>query len=49
VMLTVAGREYEVAAPRCARFSSSLPHFYRNDGNQTAVMTMICVVPPSPA
>jgi transcriptional regulator with XRE-family HTH domain len=47
--LTVAGREYEVAAPRCARFPSSLPHFYRNESGGPTVITMICVVPPAPA
>jgi transcriptional regulator with XRE-family HTH domain len=49
VTLTVAGREYEVEAPRCARFPSSLPHFYRNEGGEPAVITMICVVPPAPS
>jgi transcriptional regulator with XRE-family HTH domain len=47
--LTVAGREYEVAAPRCARFPSSLPHFYRNESGEPTVITMICVVPPAPS
>ena len=47
--LTVAGREYEVEAPRCARFPSSLPHFYRNESAEPAVITMICVVPPAPS
>jgi transcriptional regulator with XRE-family HTH domain len=45
--LTVAGREYEVEAPRCARFPSSLPHFYRNESGEPTVITMICVVPPA--
>jgi transcriptional regulator with XRE-family HTH domain len=49
VTLTVAGRRYEVAAPRCARFPGSLPHFYRNEGTEPAVITMICVVPPAPS
>jgi transcriptional regulator with XRE-family HTH domain len=49
VTLTVAGREYEVEAPRCVRFPSSLPHSYRNDGGEPAVITMICVVPPAPS
>ena len=47
--LTVAGREYQVEAPRCARFPSSLPHFYRNESGEPTVITMICVVPPAPA
>jgi transcriptional regulator with XRE-family HTH domain len=45
--LTVAGRRYEVAAPRCARFPGSLPHFYANEGAEPAVLTMIVVVPPA--
>jgi transcriptional regulator with XRE-family HTH domain len=47
--LTVAGREYQVEAPRCARFPSSLPHFYRNESGEPTVITMICVVPPAQA
>jgi transcriptional regulator with XRE-family HTH domain len=47
--LTVAGRRYEVAAPRCARFPGSLPHFYVNEGAEPAVITMIVLVPPAPS
>jgi transcriptional regulator with XRE-family HTH domain len=49
VTLTVAGRRYEVAAPRCARFPGSLPHFYVNEGAEPAVITMIVVIPPAPS
>jgi hypothetical protein len=38
-----------VEAPRCARFPSSMPHSYRNEGGEPAVITMICVVPPAPS
>jgi transcriptional regulator with XRE-family HTH domain len=47
VTLTVAGRRYEVAAPRCARFPGGLPHFYANEGTEPALITMIVVVPPA--
>jgi transcriptional regulator with XRE-family HTH domain len=49
VMLTVSGRRYEVAAPRCARFPGSLPHSYANEGPEPALITMIFVVPPAPS
>ncbi len=49
VALTVAGRRYEVAAPRSARFPASLPHFYANEGPEPALITMIVVVPPAPS
>jgi len=49
VTLTVAGRRYEVTAPRCARFPGSLPHFYVNEGAEPAQITMIVLVPPAPA
>jgi len=49
ITLTVAGRRYEVAAPRCARFPGSLPHSYANEGPDPAVITMISVVPPAPS
>ncbi len=45
----VAGRRYEVAAPRCARFPGGLPHFYVNEGAEPAVITMIVLVPPAPS
>ena len=47
--LTVAGRRYEVAAPRCARFPGGLPHFYVNEGAEPTVITMIVLVPPAPS
>jgi transcriptional regulator with XRE-family HTH domain len=47
VTLTVAGRRYEVAAPRSARFPGGLPHFYANEGTEPALLTMIVVVPPA--
>jgi transcriptional regulator with XRE-family HTH domain len=47
VTLTVAGRRYEVAAPRCARFPGGLPHFYANEGTEPALLTMIVVIPPA--
>jgi transcriptional regulator with XRE-family HTH domain len=47
--LTVAGRRYEVASSRCARFPGSLPHFYANEGPEPAVITMIVVIPPAPS
>jgi transcriptional regulator with XRE-family HTH domain len=47
VTLTVAGRRYEVAAPRCARFPGGLPHFYANEATGPALLTMIVVVPPA--
>jgi len=49
VTLTVAGRRYEVAAPRCARFPGGLPHFYANEGTEPTLITMIVVVPPTPS
>jgi mannose-6-phosphate isomerase-like protein (cupin superfamily) len=45
--LTVAGRRYEVAAPRCARFPGGLPHSYANEGTEPALITMIVVIPPA--
>ena len=47
VTLTVAGRRYEVAAPRCARFPGGLPHSYANEGTEPALITMIVVIPPA--
>jgi transcriptional regulator with XRE-family HTH domain len=47
VTLTVAGRRYEVAAPRCARFPGGLPHSYANEGTAPALITMIVVIPPA--
>jgi transcriptional regulator with XRE-family HTH domain len=47
VTATVAGRRYEVAAPRCARFPGSLPHFYVNEGTEPAQITMVVVIPPA--
>ena len=47
--LTVATAVYQVTAGQCARFSGGLPHSYRNDGEEPAVLTMIVVVPPAPA
>jgi len=49
VMLTVAGRSYQVEAGQCARFPGGLPHSYANDGAGPALLTMIVVVPPAPA
>jgi transcriptional regulator with XRE-family HTH domain len=49
VTLTVAGRRYEVAAPRCARFPGGLPHSYANEGTEPALITMIVVIPPAPS
>ena len=47
VTLTVAGRRYEVAAPRCALFPGGLPHSYANEGTEPALITMIVVIPPA--
>lgn len=47
VTLTVAGRRFEVPAPRCARFPGGLPHSYANEGTEPALLTMIVVIPPA--
>jgi transcriptional regulator with XRE-family HTH domain len=47
--LTVATAVYQVTSGQCARFSGGLPHSYRNDGKEPAILTMIVVVPPAPA
>ena len=49
ITLTVAGRGYQVGPGQCARFPSSLPHSYANEGTEPALMTMISVVPPAPS
>ena len=49
VTLTVSGHGYQVGPGQCARFPGGLPHSYANDGTEPALMTMIVVVPPSPA
>ncbi len=45
--LTVAGRVYQLGPGESARFPGDLPHGYANAGNDRAVLTMVCVIPPA--
>jgi transcriptional regulator with XRE-family HTH domain len=45
--LTVAGRIYRLGPGESARFPGDLPHSYVNEGNERAVLTMVCVIPPA--
>jgi transcriptional regulator with XRE-family HTH domain len=45
--LTVAGRTYRLGPGEGARFPGDLPHGYVNEGNERAVLTMVCVIPPA--
>ena len=47
--LTVAGGRHVVSAGQCARFPASRPHRYDNESDQPARLTMVVVIPPSPA
>jgi transcriptional regulator with XRE-family HTH domain len=47
--LTVAGARHQIGTADCARFPGSLPHSYANEGTTPVTLTMIVVVPPSPA
>ncbi|HEV2374855.1 MAG TPA: XRE family transcriptional regulator [Streptosporangiaceae bacterium] len=47
--LTVAGGRHLVRAGQCVRFPGSLPHTYANQGDIGTRLTMITVIPPSPA
>ena len=47
--LTVAGERHEVRTGQCARFPASRPHRYENAGDQPVRLTMVVVIPPTPA
>ncbi|HEV2452280.1 MAG TPA: XRE family transcriptional regulator [Streptosporangiaceae bacterium] len=47
ITLEVAGREQEIEAGQCARFSGGLPHEYANRGTEATTMIMVVTVPPS--
>ena len=47
--LTVAGGRHVVSTGQCARFPASRPHRYDNEGDQAARLTMVVLIPPSPA
>jgi transcriptional regulator with XRE-family HTH domain len=45
--LTVAGRIYRLGPGECVRFPGDLAHGYANEGSVSAVLTMVCVIPPA--
>jgi len=47
--LTVGGERYALGPGQCARFPASRPHRYGNEGQEPARLTMVVLVPPSPA
>jgi hypothetical protein len=38
---------HAVSAAQCARFPGSHPHWYDNEGDQSARLTMVVVIPPA--
>jgi len=47
--LAVAGERHELRPGQCARFPAGRPHRYTNDGPDPARLTMVVLVPPTPA
>jgi transcriptional regulator with XRE-family HTH domain len=47
--LTVAGQRYQLSPGQCARFPAGLPHRYANEGPGPVRLTMVVVIPPTPA
>ena len=47
--LTVAGERHQLGPGQCARFPAGRPHRYANEGTIPVRLTMVVVVPPTPA